>query len=128
MILESSTSDIIKTIQAESLANQQQVEVIELYNGNAIVLSSNAMAYYKTVAAIQDPLGNGLQAIAEFAPEQQLPVDVTQWIVEYRAGYVGLIEDKVLLITPVAVQLFAHKADALRNQNEIARLDLSGLQ
>lgn len=128
MILESSSSDIIQSVQSQTLANQQRVEVISLKNGNAIVLSSNALAYYKSVEAIKDPLGNGLLALAELAPEQQLSTDADQWITEYKSGYVGMIEDKVLLLTPVAIQLFAHKADALRNNNEIARLDLSGLQ
>lgn len=128
MILESSKSDIIKSVQRQTLGNQQQVEVILLRNGNAIVLSANALAYYKSEQSIQDPLGNGLLALAELAPKDNLPADAPQWITEYRAGFVGLIEDKVVLITPVAIQLFAHKADALRNNNEIARLDLSGLQ
>jgi len=36
-----------------------------------------------------------------------------------------LKDDKVILITPNDIQLFASKADALRNQNELARLQLA---
>jgi hypothetical protein len=126
-MLESNQSDIIQSVTPRTLNNQQMIEVVQLYNGNAIVLSSNALAYYKSADSIEDPLGNGLIAMAELPHTQHFTPAHSPWILQFKAGFVGLVNDRVLLITPVAVQLFASKMDALRNQNEIARLDLPNI-
>lgn len=118
MILQGD-SDIIQ--RCEWLPDSQMQQLL-FRNGSVLVISSEALAYYKSIEAISDPLGNGLVELVELSS----PVHPSEngFVLEYRAGFVGLTDDFVLLITPNDIQLFADKNDALRNQNEIARLQL----
>ncbi len=72
-----------------------------------------------------DELGNGLMELVDLIEGNCLELSEQGFVSEYRAGFVGLKDDKVILITPNDIQLFASKADALRNQNELARLQLA---
>lgn len=116
------TSDIIESVEATPLANGTPAERLLLRGGPVLVLTAEAMALYRDATGPDDPLGNKLIALAELAPEHRLALGDGHFIREHRAGYIGLMDDKAILITPAAVQLFANKDDALRNQNELARL------
>ncbi len=118
MILQGD-SDIIQ--RCEWLPEGQMQHLL-FRNGSVLVISSEALAYYKSVEAISDPLGNGLVELVELT--SALQCGENGFVTEYHAGFVGLTNDRVLLITPNDIQLFTDKNDALRNQNEIARLQL----
>lgn len=116
------TSDIIEALESRPLANGTPADRLRLRGGPVLVLTASAMALYRDVSDVDDPLGNGLIALAELSGDDVLVSEDERFVREHRAGYIGLMDDKAILITPVAVQLFANRDDALRNQNERARL------
>ncbi len=120
MIIEGDSDIITRCEWLPEVARQQ----LTFRNGNVLVLSESVMAFYKSAAAIDDPLGNGLLDMVDL-PEA-LSANEQGFVVSYRAGFVGLADDKALLITPNDIQLFPNKECALRNQQEIARLALAG--
>ena len=90
-----------------------------------MVLTEDCMALYKDEASITDPLGNGLKAIAELKDNAQLVKTDKGIVTSFSAGFVGLNDEKAILITPNDIQLFKDKTDALYNRGELARLELS---
>lgn len=116
------TSDIIESVESAPLANGIPAERLRLRGGPVLVLTENAMALYRDAAGPDDALGNGLIDLAELAEDQRLPQQEGRFVTEHRAGYVGLADGRAILITPMAVQLFANRDDALRNRDEVARL------
>jgi hypothetical protein len=124
MLLENS-SDLIARLEHTQLANGEPVDLAHLINGQVLAVSSDALALYSRADSVQDALGNGLLSSVALPEGVRLSVQHDGFIQQYRAGYVGLSDDYVLLITLNDVQLFASKSDALRNQNELARLALS---
>lgn len=124
MLIENS-SDVVVTSQLLTLGTGQQVEALTLINRQILVLSENALSVYRSIESIQDPLGNGLLHFAELEQEMFLKQGSDGHFMDMKkAGIVGLFDDKVILITPNDIQLFADRNDALRNQNELARLSL----
>ncbi|ASP38639.1 hypothetical protein CHH28_08090 [Bacterioplanes sanyensis] len=124
MLLQNS-SDLIERQQRTRLANGDVVDLAWLINGQVLAVSANALALYSRAEAVHDELGNGLLASVAIPAELSLSLQDGGYIQEHRAGYVGLSDQRVLLITLNDVQLFASKQDALRNQNERARLPLA---
>ncbi|GGY48402.1 hypothetical protein GCM10011297_21690 [Bacterioplanes sanyensis] len=124
MLLENS-SDLIARLERTQLANGEPVDLAHLINGQVLAVSSDALALYSRADAVQDALGNGLLSSVALPEGVRLSVQDDGFIQQHRAGYVGLSDDYVLLITLNDVQLFASKSDALRNQNELARLPLA---
>ena len=120
MLIEGS-SDIV--IRCEFNA-QEQAQWLTFRNGFVLVLQPTAMALYKDAQSINDPLGNGLKAIVDISDKQALAVNENGFVKEFSAGFVGLVDDKAILITPNDIQLFENKTDALHNRNEIVRLAL----
>lgn len=116
------SSDIIESVHPEPLTNGTPAERLQLRGGPVLVLTERAIALYRDAQSPDDPLGNGLIALTELKESDGLKMEGTGFVKEYRAGYIGLHDDKAMLITPVAVQLFANREDALRNQNELARV------
>jgi hypothetical protein len=125
MIIENN-SDIITSQQQGTLADGGYYEYLSLRDGKVIALTANTIALYKSSDAIGDPLGNGLLASSSFA-NYPLATNSKPWVSHYRAGFIGLSDDKAILITPMAIQLFQNNQDALNNRNEICRLDLQGI-
>lgn len=119
MLLEGD-SDIIQRCEWSAETGMQY---LTFRNGSVLVISENALAFYKSMEAIQDPLGNGLLEMAELT--SPILAGKNGFVLEYRAGFVGLENDLALLITPNDIQLFPSKDDALRNQNEVVRLKLA---
>lgn len=118
MLIENN-SDIVKSSQLLALSNKERVEVLELINGQYLLLAKNGLSLYKTQQAIEDPLANGLLHSAELQPEFHLLQEGGRFMKMTKSGVVGLFDDKVILLTPNDIQLFPNRASALRNQDEI---------
>jgi len=124
MLIENS-SDIVSNDQQLALHSGELVDALTLINSQILVLSENTLSVYRSLDSIQDPLGNGLlhtvalQGAAELVRGQD-----GRFMAMKKAGVVGLFDDKVILITPNDIQLFANRNDALRNQKELVRLSL----
>lgn len=125
MLIENS-SDIVSNDQQLTLTSGEVVDALTLINGQILVLSVNTMSVYRSLESIQDPLGNGLlHSVALEGQSKLCQGEGGRFLAMKKAGIVGLFDDKVILITPNDIQLFASRNDALRNQNELARLSLS---
>ncbi|MFC3681524.1 hypothetical protein [Bacterioplanoides pacificum] len=123
MLIENS-SDLIQSVEQAQLPSGKPADLATLVNGQVLVVSEDALAVYRSVADVSDELGNGLRASVSIPSAYTLPVQTQAFIQEHRAGYVGLSDGRVLLITLNDVQMFPSKQDALRNQNEVVRLPL----
>ncbi|MEY8205576.1 MAG: hypothetical protein RPR40_10955 [Bermanella sp.] len=118
-------SDIISKCEFFSAGAAANSQWLSFANGLVLVLQRDCLALYKDARAVNDELGNGLMELADLAGAACLALGEQGFVSEYKAGFVGLRDDKVILITPNDIQLFAGKADALRNCNELARLKLA---
>ena len=120
-MLLSENSDIVCDYQAAWKGEPACIDLIGLKGGKVLALSSNSMSLYKDESSIGDELGNGLLNSCDW-PEA---LTFNQGFVKgFKAGVIFLHQEKTILITPVAIQLFALASDALKNQNCIASLDL----
>ena len=119
-------SDSSNIIQQTTLLTLQgkTAQCLHFRDDKILVLTENALAFYQNKAAINNELGTGLIAMAELSTEHHFTPSSQGWVHEYKAGYVGLNDDRAILITPLAIQLFPNKTDALYNRHEIARLDI----
>lgn len=124
MLLEGS-SDIILRCEYLDSGSYAGTQRLTFRNGFVLVLSVDCLALYKTEASISDPLGNGLKAMAELESSVRLEKGERGFVSTFSAGFVGLIDNKAILITPNDIQLFSNNKDALHNQNELARLELA---
>lgn len=124
MLLEGS-SDIILKCEYITEGAHEGAQWLTFRNGFVMVLTEDCMALYKDEASITDPLGNGLKAIAELKGHAQLVKTNKGIVTSFSAGFVGLNDEKAILITPNDIQLFKDKTDALYNRAELARLELS---
>ncbi|NRB39094.1 MAG: hypothetical protein HRU20_11605 [Pseudomonadales bacterium] len=122
-MVESTDSDIIQSLSLHQHGDKP-LQLLHFRDGKVLVLSQDTLAFYKDEKSIDDALGGGLIAMVALKPEHHLSATPEGWVNTFKAGFVGLDDDKALLITPLAIQLFAHKQDALYNRNEIARLDI----
>jgi hypothetical protein len=123
-MLVENNSNIVKSSQTFLLKNGEQVEALELINSQILVLAENGLSLYKDMASIEDPLENGLLHSAELSSDNYLVVEHGRFMQAAQSGVVGMFDDKVILITPNDIQLFPNRHCALRNQDEIARLQL----
>lgn len=125
MLIESQ-SDLISS-HSHCYKNQQYLELLIMKDQKVLCLGSNSLALYKNEASVTDPLGQGLLSFCEIPQNFQLEDAPAPWVSHYRAGFVALNNGYCLLITPLAIQLFTDKTDALHNRNEVCRLDLQGV-
>lgn len=123
MLIEQS-SDLIKTVQSVSLPSGSCVDAATLINQQILVVSSDTLSLYQRLEAIGDELGNGLIRSVAIPSQHHLQSADGHFIQTHKAGYVGLTNDRVLLIGLNSVQMFASREDALRNQHEIIQLKL----
>ena len=122
MILEGH-SDIITRCEFIADGPHAPSQWLTFRNGFVLVLGETFMSLYKSVESIGDPLGNGLKASVDIADTMQCSDQ--GFVSHYAAGFVGLVDEKAILITPNDIQLFKNKTDALHNRDEIARLKLA---
>ena len=119
------TSDIIKNVTAFQLENAQKVQVLEFHDGKLLILAKDAMALHKTRTSFEDPLTDSCLGYADLAPEHHLIWMDGSMIEEYKSGYICLKDQRGILITPNAIQLFPGKQEALHNQQSIAKIVLN---
>lgn len=127
MLIES-TSDLISALQEQQLPSGDWVHEASLMNGNALVVAADTLALFRRPGSCSDSLGNGfIRSVAIPAEFHLTPQAGSRacFICEHKAGYVGLTDERVLLITLNDVQLFPSKLSALKNQGEIVRLSLA---
>jgi hypothetical protein len=118
------SSDIIQSHHSLQLPNGEPAEALVFHNALTLVVSEHTLAMFKTQDHIQDPLGNGLIASVQLTEKTSLAIEEGKLVKHYQSGFVSLVDGKALLITPNVVQLFGNANDALRNQQELARLVL----
>jgi hypothetical protein len=123
MLIENN-SDIVKSSKLLALEHGEQVEALELINGQILVLAENGLSLFKDFVAIDDPLANGLLHSVELDESLYLQSSEGRFMQMNRSGLVGLFDEKVILITPNDIQLFPNRASALRNQDEISSFHL----
>jgi hypothetical protein len=121
----SRTSDIIKGFSSFQLENTERVQVLEFRDGKVLILAKQAIALHKSWVSFEDPLADSCLGYAELRPEHHLNWVDDSIIEEYQSGYVGLKDQRVILITPNAIQLFPGKQAALHNQQRIAQIALN---
>lgn len=119
-----SSSDIISHTSVSTLKNGEPAELVHFRDGKVLQISANGLAFYQSEAGINDDFNKGLLSSCDICEEASLNIESDRFIQEYKAGYIGLYDEKTLLITPVSIQLFHNKTDALHNRHEICRLDL----
>lgn len=122
MVIEGN-SDIILSCEFKPHTEQGDSQWLVFRNGMVLVLGEGFMALYKDANSTTDPLGNGLTGMVDL--DVTLAKAESGFVERYAAGFVGLVDEKAILITPNDIQLFHNSQDALRNQNEIARLALA---
>jgi hypothetical protein len=123
MVLEGS-SDIIVRCEYINEGAHKGTQWLTFRNGFVLVLAQDLMALYKDAGSIGDPLGNGLKAMVELKGSAELIQGTSGLVSSYTAGFVGLMDEKAILITPNDIQLFSNKEDALYNRQELGRLEL----
>ncbi len=121
MLIENS-SDLIAAVEPITLANGRGADVAQLINGSVLLIAEDALALYRSRAQVGDALGNGL--IRSVGLPLPLVAENGRFLLEHRAGYVGLCGGLVLLITLNDVQMFRSREDALHNRGELVRLPL----
>ena len=119
------TSDIIKNVTSFQFKNAEKVQVLEFHDGKALILAKDAIALHKTRVSFEDPLADGCLGYVDLAPEHYLNWMDGSIIEEYTSGYICLKDQRGILITPNAIQLFPGKQEALRNQQCLAKLILN---
>ncbi|MFT6261460.1 MAG: hypothetical protein ACJA0E_001279 [Bermanella sp.] len=124
MVLEGS-SDIIVRCEYIDKGAHEGTQWLTFRNGFVLILAVDAMALYKSADSIVDPLGNGLKDMVELKGSAKLVSASGGLVSSFTAGFVGLMDDKAILITPNDIQLFANKQDALYNRQELGRLELA---
>ncbi|NVK37994.1 MAG: hypothetical protein HWE18_08725 [Gammaproteobacteria bacterium] len=124
MVIEGN-SDIIVRCEYFADGENGASQWLTFRNGFVLVVQAHFMALYKDAKSINDPLGNGLKAMVDIPSSKTLSASDVGFVQEFSAGFVGLADDKAILITPNDIQLFPNKLDALHNRNEIVRLALA---
>jgi len=124
-VILSGSSDIIVKCEYFEEGKHQGCQWLTFANGLVLVINTGFLALYKNESSIGDELGNGLNVLVDLLNESQLKITDQGLVSEFKAGFVGLMDDKVILITPNDIQLFRNKKDALNNKDEITRLKLA---
>jgi hypothetical protein len=124
MVIEGN-SDIIVRCEFFTDAATGPCQWLTFRNGFVLVVHESFMALYKDAQSIGDPLGNGLKVMVDIPDDQILTSSEQGFVQSFSAGFVGLVDEKAILITPNDIQLFSDKSDALHNRNEIVRLQLN---
>lgn len=117
------SSDVVASHKSMTLRSGEPAQVLTLVNENALLVSRNSLVLYKSVTTVDDALGNGLIDSVSLPEEFLLAEKDGEFVTIYQAGFVGLQDDKAILITPNNVRLYPTKADALANKNQIVQLE-----
>ncbi len=123
-MLSEGNSDLISSVE-RSYIKGQYMELLVLFDGRVIALSSSAIALYRDTASVADELGNGLIQLCEIPQLHALDKQSTPWVSQCTAGFVGLHNGMALLILPKDVRLYCDNSSALRNENPILAMPLT---
>lgn len=116
------TSDIIDSVDTTTLASGTPAQILTFRDGKVLVLTADALALHRSQSAFEDPLNSSLLGYTELAGDDQLVWQDNSIISEYKSGFVGLVDDRAMLISPYAIQLFPGKTQALYNKDCIAQI------
>jgi hypothetical protein len=107
---------IVSRQDTRNLGDRGDVSLMHFHHGHVVLISADAVGYYRDEDAIFDPLGNGVLGY-EVIPASVAPhwVDGVGFIAEQRAGFVGLTSGAVIFIRPDGIGLYNDGASALRN-------------
>ena len=105
----------------------EPAQLLHLHNGMVIALSPRALACFRNVEAINDPLANGLLSFTALPDSTAIRFDRNLCVSTHTAGYVGLVDGKALLIAPFKVRLYPNNQDGLRGLNCLAELELPSI-
>ena len=111
-------SDMIVARQEIIDADGRQATLLHFHRGQVLRILADSIALYRDRASVDDPLGNGVVG-HELVPASlhlQFEPD-SGFILEQRAGYVGLHGGAVLFIRPDGIALYDDAANALRNRD-----------
>lgn len=127
-MLLSETSDLVIRHTPAWQTKPILIDLIYLKGGRILAIAPTSISLYKDEASLLDPLSNGLISSADWS--QALALTSVEngdscLVKGFKAGVIHLAEEKTLLITPVAIQLFSSSNDALLNRNAIARIDIA---
>lgn len=125
VMIHQHSSSIIQSHTQIQLSNGEPAEALVFHNDLTLVLSEHTLAMFKTLEQVHDPLGNGLIASTQLSEDNKLAVEAGKLVQQYQSGFIGLVDGKAVLVTPNVIQLFPSANDALRNQNELARVTLA---
>lgn len=124
-MLTENNSNLIRDVFTTTLASGACADVAELVNDRFLAVASDSLSLFSSRKAVSDPLGNGLLQRVSIPESDWLVAEEGDFILEHRAGYVGLASGKVLLIGLNDARLFSGPANALRNRDEIVRIPLA---
>lgn len=95
-----------------------RITQLHFHQGMVLLVGGDAVALYRDITAVDDPLANGLIGY-EALPLELAPTwhDDSGFVREHQSGYVGLHGGAVLFIRPDGIALYASGQDALRNIN-----------
>lgn len=118
------TKSIISAVEHIVLPNHKPCSVLTFQTGFVLAVSHNTLALYKSIAAISDPLGNGLLVSLDIPKSHTLAVDdqTGNFVMHFDAGFVALSEGKALLIKPHCVEYYATPMEGLKGENMICQL------
>ena len=126
-MLLSDNSDLVTRHIPAWQTTPMHIDLIHLKGGRVLALAANSMSLYKDESSLNDPLSNGLISSTDWPEAQQLKTINSQTgglVQSFKAGVIHLAEEKTILITPIAIQLFTSPKDALTNHNAIAHITL----
>lgn len=117
-----SNADIVQNRRLINLDSGEAAEALLLNGGPALVLKPDAIALYRSLEALFDPLQSACMAYTELPEGHKLAWHQNQIMQEHKAGYIGLHDGRVLLITPNNIRLYHDKHSALHHIEPIAEL------
>ena len=126
-MLLSDSSDIVIQYTPHFKITPVLIDLVHLKGGRLLAISPTSISLFKDENSIQDPLGNGLISSADWsntAPLNEINPNAG-FVKSFKAGVIHLANEKILLITPVSIQLFNTAHDALHNIKAVAHLELA---
>lgn len=100
--------------------------VLQLRDGSCIAVTRGLVRYARDVAALDDPLGNGVRG-AITIPPAQAPAwqgDGAGFLAEVAGGALLLAGGAVVLVKPWSIELYGSGPDALHGRACLGRIEL----
>ena len=129
-MLFNESSDIALQLEPSWASAPVSIDLVHLKGGKLLAISPSAMRLYASAEYLHDPFGNGLIDSCDWSEQQSLQQGPSKkseqpsFVQDFKAGAIHLQQGYTLLVTPVAIQLFASAAQALHNQGCLAELRL----